>query len=256
MLTRFEGKVAIVTGGAMGLGAAIAHRLADEGARVFIVDLNATKGRDVIGEFPGVGHAFLEADLSKEESIKELARQVATLADGVDVLINNAGISRPGLLEDVTDREWQEVTAINLRAPLLLTKEFISLMRDRSAAIVNVSSEAGFDTLHGVVPVYVISKAGLGGLTRATAGYLWQFGIRVNEVAPGGMVTEMHFGTGPDAEERRRELQQWQFPPEVSIMRRMAEPAEVAAAVAFLASSDASFITASTLHVDGGRGLG
>jgi NAD(P)-dependent dehydrogenase (short-subunit alcohol dehydrogenase family) len=252
-MKRFEGRTAVVTGGAMGLGAAVARRLSDEGARVVIVDLDAARAEALIGDLDGFGHAFIRADLTRAGAADEVAQATAEIVADVHALVNNAGISRPMPVAALTPRNWEEQVAVNLYAPLELTRAFIPLMRDRSAAIVNVSSERAFNTGAGS-PVYDITKAGLGALTRSSASELWEYGIRVNEIAPGGMVTEMHFGTGPDAEERKRELERLESP--AWIIKRLAQPTEVAAAVAFLASPDASFITATTLHVNGGMALG
>jgi 3-oxoacyl-[acyl-carrier protein] reductase len=254
-IRRFAGKTALVTGGAMGLGAAIAKRLASEGARVLIVDIAAAHGRETTAALPGAEHVFLEADLSRQEAIERLAEEVRGVTDAVHVLINNAGISIEAPLEEMREEDWDLQMAINLRAPVRLARVLLPLMRDRAASIVNVSSEVAFHPRREGV-AYDSTKAGLGGLTRSLAAELWKYGVRVNEMAPGGMVTEMHFAAAEDPAALKRELEEWELPEEVSIMRRVALPEEIAPAVAFLASDDASYITGSTLHVDGGQGLG
>lgn len=254
-MNRFEGKTAIVTGGAMGLGAAISRRLAEERARVLIVDRDAERGRQTAAALAGSGHACVEADLSRPEAIDPLLAELSEQTDDVHVLVNNAGISIEEPIEQISDEHWDRQVAINLRSPLLLSKALIPLMRERRAAIVNVSSEVAFHPrVEGTI--YDVTKAGLGGLTRSLAAELWRHGIRVNEMAPGGMVTEMHFATAEDPPAKKRELEEWELPEEWSVMRRLALPEEVAPAVVFLASDDACFITGSTLHVDGGEGLG
>ena len=254
-MNRFEGRTALVTGAAMGLGAAIARRLAAEGARVLVVDIDTELGPRTASQLPGGGHLFFAADLSRKAEVERLAGEVGAAVDGVDVLVNNAGISIEAPLEEMRDEDWDRQMAINLRAPMLLARELLPLMRERGAAIVNVSSEVAFHPrAEGVA--YDTTKAGLGGLTRSLAHELWKHGIRVNEMAPGGMVTEMHFARAEDPAATKRELEQWELPEEWSVMRRLALPEEVAPAVAFLASDDAVYITGSTLHVDGGQGLG
>ncbi|MER8402190.1 SDR family NAD(P)-dependent oxidoreductase [Mesorhizobium sp. M1348] len=254
-LRRFDGKTALVTGAAMGLGAEIAKRLAHEGARLLVADIDASKGQQLATALAGGGHVFLEADLGRTDSAAQLAEQTAAAVDGLDVLVNNAGVVRPARFEEISDEDWELQVAVNLRAPLLLTKALLPLLRDRGAAIVNVSSEAGFRPRSSKT-IYDTTKAGIGGLTRSLAAELWQYRIRVNEVAPGGMVTEMHFASASDPAATKRQLEDAELDEGYNIMRRLGRPAEVAAAVAFLASDDAAFITASTLHVDGGMGLG
>jgi NAD(P)-dependent dehydrogenase (short-subunit alcohol dehydrogenase family) len=143
--------------------------------------------------------------------------------------------------------------AVNLRAPALMAQALLPLMRSRGGAIVNISSEGAFRPRPDQW-VYDASKAGVGALTRVMAVELAQHGIRANEVAPGWIVTEMHFASAPDPPARKRELEGLRT--DLCILRRLGRPAEVAAAVAFLASDDASYLTATTLHVDGGMGLG
>ncbi|HVO53559.1 MAG TPA: SDR family oxidoreductase [Solirubrobacterales bacterium] len=255
-MNRFTDKTAVVTGGAMGLGARISRRFADEGARVLIVDRDAEKGAATAAALPGSGHACVEADLGLRESIEPLVAALGELTDGVDALVNNAGISIHEPVEEADDEHWDLQFAINLRAPFLLSRALVPLMREREAAIVNVSSEVAFHPVSDGSTIYDITKAGLGGMTRSLAADLWRYGIRVNEMAPGGMVTEMHYAGADDPAAKKRELEEWELPEEWNVMRRLAKPEEVAPAVVFLASDDARFITGSTLHVDGGQGLG
>jgi 3-oxoacyl-[acyl-carrier protein] reductase len=255
-MNRFEGRTAVVTGGAMGLGAAISRRLAEEGARVLIVDVDAERGRETAAGLPGSGHACVEADLGSLAAIEPLVDAIAGLTDDVHVLVNNAGISIHEPVEQATDDHWDLQVAVNLRAPFLLSRAMVPLMRDRGGAIVNVSSEVAFRPVSEGSTIYDLTKAGLGGMTRSLAADLWRYGIRVNEMAPGGMVTEMHFARAEDPAATKREIEGLELPEEFSVMRRFGLPEEVAPAVAFLASGDACFITASTLHVDGGQGLG
>ncbi|MFN8215320.1 MAG: SDR family oxidoreductase [Solirubrobacterales bacterium] len=255
-MNRFEGRTAVVTGGAMGLGAAICRRLAAEGARVLIVDRDGERGAETAAALPGDGHACLVADLGRVEAIELLAAELGTATEDVHVLVNNAGISIHEPVEEASDEHWEQQVAVNLRAPFLLCRALIPLMRDRGAAIVNVSSEVAFHPVADGSTIYDVTKAGVGGMTRSLAADLWKYGIRVNEMAPGGMVTEMHFAGAEDPAATKRQLEEWELPEEWSVMRRLGLPEEVAPAVAFLASDDARFITGSTLHVDGGQGLG
>lgn len=252
---RFVGKTALVTGAAMGVGAATAERLAGEGARVLLVDVDVERGQATAGALPGSGHRFIEGDLSRRESAEEIAEQARQITDAVHVLINNAGIYIETSLENLSDESYERLMTINLHSHLRLTNALLPLMRDNAAAIVNISSEAAWRPRKlGIA--YDVSKAAIGGLTRSLAAELWQYRIRVNEIAPGGIVTEMHFLTAEDPMAAKRELEEWEMPEELSVMRRMAHPSELAAAIAFLASEDASFITAATLHVNGGQSIG
>jgi NAD(P)-dependent dehydrogenase (short-subunit alcohol dehydrogenase family) len=255
-VNRFDHRTAVVTGGAMGLGAAISRRFAEEGARVLIVDIDAERGRETAAGLPGSGHACVEADLGSPAAIEPLVVAIGELTDDVHALVNNAGISIHEPVEEATDDHWELQVAVNLRAPFLLSRALIPLMRDRGAAIVNVSSEVAFHPVADGSTIYDITKAGVGGMTRSLAADLWRYGIRVNEMAPGGMVTEMHFADAEDPAAKKRELEEWELPEEWNVMRRLGLPEEVAPAVVFLAGEDARFITGSTLHVDGGQGLG
>jgi len=255
-MNRFAGRTAVVTGGAMGLGAAISRRLAGEGARVLIVDRDGERGAATAAALAGEGHGCVVADLGRPEAIEPLVAELGELTEDVHVLVNNAGISIHEPVEEASHEHWELQVAVNLRAPFLLSRALIPLMRDRGAAIVNVSSEVAFHPVADGSTIYDITKAGVGGMTRSLAADLWRYGIRVNEMAPGGMVTEMHFARSEDPAARKRELEAWELPEEWSVMRRLGLPEEVAPAVAFLASDDARFITGSTLHVDGGQGLG
>jgi NAD(P)-dependent dehydrogenase (short-subunit alcohol dehydrogenase family) len=143
--------------------------------------------------------------------------------------------------------------AVNLRAPALMARAVLPLMRASGGAIVNISSEGAFRP-RASQWVYDSSKAGLGALTRVMAVEFAKHGIRANEIAPGWIVTEMHFGSAADPVARKQQLEGLAI--DQCILGRLGRPPEVAAAAAFLASDDASYLTATTLHVDGGMGLG
>lgn len=254
-MNRFEDRTAVVTGGAMGLGAAICRRLAAEGARVLLVDIDAGRGAATAAALPGEGHAFIAADLGRPQAFEPLVAELNVLTEAVDVLVNNAAILISQPLGELRLEHWERLMAINLRAPLLLTQALVPLMSIRGAAVVNVSSEIAYRPSTACA-AYTTTKAGLCGMTRSLAAELWPQGIRVNEMAPGAMVTEMHFAKAEDPAATKRELEEWEMAEEWSVMRRLGLPEEIAPAVAFLASDDARYITASTLHVDGGQGLG
>lgn len=254
-LHRFDGATALVTGGASGIGAAVVQRLAEEGAAVVLVDRDEERGAAVARSFGERGHRvdFRPADVADEASVAHLARELAGAGREVDVVVNNAGIVRRGSINDLSEQDWNQQLAVNLKAPLLVTRAFFGPLSSGHGAVVNVSSEGAFRprTDHAA---YDVSKAGVGALTRAMAAEYAPYGIRVNAVAPGWVVTEMHFAAADDPAGRRRELEAAHH--DGCLLGRLGRPEEIAAAIAFLASPDASYLTATTVHVDGGQGLG
>ena len=250
-LARFVGKTAVVTGGASGIGAATVERLAAEGALVVVADLDAAGAEAVVGRVEAAGGraVAIPVDLADEASIRRFGQDVAAAAEAVQVLVNCAGIVRRAPFASSGAADWEPQVSINLRAPALVTQALLPLLERDGGAIVNVSSEGGFRARPGSW-VYDATKAGICAFTRSIAAELARHGIRANAVAPGWTVTEMHFGPAPDPAARRRELETLEHGR--SLLGRLARPHEIAAAIAFLASDDASYVTATVLHVDGG----
>jgi 3-oxoacyl-[acyl-carrier protein] reductase len=248
---RFTDKTLVVTGGAMGIGAATVRLLVDEGARVVIADRDADAAHDLIDKLAGVGEAFhVQVDLTDKDSIHHMASEIARVSPALHGLVNNAGIVIPASIANSDDKVWDAQIAINQRAPLLCTQALLNALQLGPGHIVNISSEAAFRP-RGDNIVYDATKAAVAAMTRSMAVEFAPFGIRANSVAPGWTVTEMHTGTGPDASDRREQLEQLTI--DSNILQRLGRPGEIAAAIVFLLSDDASYITASTLHVDGGR---
>jgi len=245
----FQGKTILVTGGAMGIGAATCKRLAQEDASVIIADVNeeaAKITKAAIQDSGGQAH-FQYVDLSDPGSIEKMGEEISQQFDSLHGLVNNAGIAHSGLVADTGDHDWEPQITINLRAPALCAKALLPLLKEGPGHIVNVSSEAGYRPRQGSW-VYDSAKAGICALTRSMACEFVQYGMRANSVAPGWTVTEMHFGTD---QERKAEFENMSH--DGAIIRRLARPEEIASVIAFLLSEDSSFITATTIHVDGGR---
>lgn len=247
---RLSGKRAIVTGGASGIGAAIVERLAGEGARVAIADKNLQSARQLTAKLNASGQPAIAVavDVASLQSVKSMIDEVVADLGGLDVLVNNAGIVHPQDSdgEATTEEAWDATLAVNLKSVYLCSKFAIPIIeRSGGGAIINIASIVG---LLGSCPAqiaYTASKGGMIALSRELAITLARRGIRVNAVCPGVTATAMgkFFVQDPTAFELRRQ----HIP-----MGRMAEPEEVAATVAFLASDDAGYITGVALPVDGG----
>jgi 3-oxoacyl-[acyl-carrier protein] reductase len=252
-MTRFTHKVALITGGASGIGRATALRLAAEGAHVIIADKHGQLGQQTVAQIEEAGGAgtLLEVDLADDASVQAAGAAVVERFPALHILVNNAAILRVGTIEDgAWLANWEIETRIGLRGWVLMTQVLLPLLKQEGGAIVNLSSEGGFLGRPRQV-VYDAIKAGLVSVTKTMAQEFVEYGIRVNAVAPGWIVTEMHFGHAPDPAVRKQELES--TPITSCIMKRRAKPEEVAGAIAFLVSEDASYITGTTLHVDGGR---
>ncbi|MCY3707845.1 MAG: SDR family NAD(P)-dependent oxidoreductase [Caldilineaceae bacterium] len=252
-MARFAGKAALVTGGASGIGRATAQRLAAEGAHVFIADLNAAMADQTVAQIRASGGSavYVNVDLAEDSSVENCAREVAETVPALHILVNNAALLRQGRIEDGGWIEnWEIETRIGLRGWVMMTQLLLPLLKQEGGAIVNLSSEGGYLGRPGMW-VYDAIKAGVVSTTKTMAQEFTEYGIRVNAVAPGWIVTEMHFAGDPDPAARKKELEE--TPISSCLMQRRGGPEEVASAIAFLLSDDASYITGTTLHVDGGR---
>ena len=248
---RFAGRRVLVTGGAMGIGAATVAGLVAEGATVLIADRDGASAERLSASLQGPGEArHVPVDLADPAAIAEMGRVVAREGAPLHGLVNNAGIVIPAPIERTDAGVWDPQIAVNLRAPLLCTQALLPLLREGRGHIVNISSEAAFRP-RGDNIAYDATKAAIVAMTRSMAVEFAPHGIRVNTVAPGWTVTEMHTGQGADAAERRRQLEELTI--DSNILGRLGRPPEIAAAILFLLSDQASYITATTLHVDGGR---
>jgi 3-oxoacyl-[acyl-carrier protein] reductase len=240
------GKVALVTGASRGLGKAIALKLASMGAKIAVNYLsNETEAAKVslsIAEFGGEAIS-IKADVSNTEAVKEMVRQITEKWGKIDILINNAGITRDGLLPRLSEEAWDAVININLRGAFLCSKYALrSMMNQPWGRIINISSLAGISGNQGQAN-YSASKGGLIALTKATAREVGSRNITVNAIAPGFFVTEMTDKLPSEA----KEMILSRIP-----LRRYGQPHELAELAAFLASEKSGYITAQVICIDGG----
>jgi 2-hydroxycyclohexanecarboxyl-CoA dehydrogenase len=254
MAGRLSGKAAIITGAAGGIGSATARLFSEEGARVVLVDRDADATRsaaaDIRARVPGAEVVEAALDLAVEESAA-LAIEVAKNAFGqLDILVNNAGIRAYEPLAEARSETWHNIIAVNLLSYAYLAREAVLEMRTTGgASIVNVSSTHAFNARAGMGQ-YDVTKAGIVSLTRTLAAEEARHGIRVNAVCPGPILTPFHVKRAEATGRTEQDLENEDRTD--CLLRRWADPREVAFPILWLASDEASYVTGSSLMVDGG----
>jgi 3-oxoacyl-[acyl-carrier protein] reductase len=239
------GKTALVTGAARGIGFAIAERLGSEGANIVVSDILADEAKSSAAKLTekGIKAIAIAGDISKPEDVDALFKQAADAFGGVDILINNAGITRDNLLMRLDEKSWDLVMSVNLKGAFLCTKAASrGMMKSRWGRIVNMASIVGVIGNAGQAN-YSASKAGLIGLTKSTAKELAGRNITANAIAPGYIATEM---TDHLSEEVKKAYL------ESIPLKRPGTTADIAGVVAFLVSDDAAYVTGQVIHIDGG----
>lgn len=241
-----EGRTAIVTGAARGIGKAIAETLAARGANIVLVDLQMDLAEEAANEIAaktGREVIALEADVSDQASVKAMIKDAIAKFGKIDILVNNAGITRDGLIMRMKEKDWDLVLDINLKGAFNCAQALARpMMKQRYGRIINITSVSGLVGQAGQTN-YSSSKAGLIGLTKALAKELGSRNITVNAVAPGFIETVLTVDLPEEIKE---------FSMKMTPMARFGQPEDIANAVAFLAAEESSFITGVTLQVDGG----
>jgi NAD(P)-dependent dehydrogenase (short-subunit alcohol dehydrogenase family) len=253
-----KNKVAMITGGAQGIGRGIAHRFAEEGAKVVVGDLDADKGTAVADELKadGLEALFCHMDVTNLESIEDCLKVCLLAYDRIDILVNNAGINLGGSVVELAPTVWEKVLAVNLTGSFLCSQVFCRQMiaQGEGGAVIFISSQAGKRGEPNAA-AYVASKFGVLGLMESLAVEVAGHGIRANAICPGNVDTPMIYQLF-ESEARTRGItpdQAKQFYLDLNPLKRLATPAEIANVCVFLASSLSSYVIGESINVDAGE---
>jgi NAD(P)-dependent dehydrogenase (short-subunit alcohol dehydrogenase family) len=248
---QLDGKVALVTGAARGIGLAIARRYVAEGAKVVIADINEQAGAAEAARLGKANCLFVKTDVGDANDAANAVKATCAAFGGLDILVNNAGTIHGADFLDITEADFDRVLRVNLKGAFLVgqaaARQMVAQVKAGKAggAIINMSSVNAVVAIPNQVP-YCVSKGGLDQLTKVMALALAPHGIRVNAIGPGSIMTEILKAVATDKEAKRRLLAR-------TPLGRIGEPDEVASVALFLASAEASYITGQTIYPDGGR---
>jgi NAD(P)-dependent dehydrogenase (short-subunit alcohol dehydrogenase family) len=248
---QLENKAAIVTGGARGIGLAIAKRYVTEGAKVVIADVDAAAGEAAASALDGARCSFVRTDVGDRRDADHVVAKACRLFGGIDILVNNAGMVHGADFLDLEEADFDRVLRTNLKGAFLVgqaaARRMVAQVKAGKppGAIINMSSINAVVAIPNQVP-YCVSKGGLAQLTKVMALSLAPYGIRANAIGPGSIMTDILKAVGTDREAKRRILAR-------TPLGRIGEPDEIAAIAVFLAGQDSSYITGQTLYADGGR---
>lgn len=247
-----DGKTAIVTGAAGGIGYAIAERLVRDGVKVVIADVDAEKGARALADLQRLGEGrFVKADVGRRLDVHNLLAETVDAFGDIDILVNNAGIVHAADFLELSEEDFDRVLRTNLKGSFLTGQAVARYMVEKvqkdgpAGSIINISSINAVLAIPGQT-AYTISKGGVAQLTRVMALSLAPYGIRVNAIGPGSIMTDMLASVNKDEEARARVLSR-------TPLGRIGEAGEIASIAAFLASDDASYVTGQTIYADGGR---
>lgn len=243
-MDRFSNKVVVVTGAGSGIGAASARRFAEEGANVVLIGRTREKLNTTFASLKAADHLVVVADVSKQEEVEALMEQVRHQYGRADVLVNNAGVSTSGKIHQASDDDWKKVMSTDLDGVFYCTRAFMPLLLESGGNVINISSVSGLGGDWGM-SIYNAAKGAITNFTRALAMDYGKDGVRVNAICPGLTITDM-------TEDMKQDAQLMAKFNERIALGRPGEAEDIAAAIAFLASDDARYITGVNLPVDGG----